>query len=190
MGATPEGEADQALRDFVAGDRSAFETLVRAHQDRVYRLALGLLGSREDAHDATQEVFLRAYRTLPGWRFEARLTTWLHAVTVNVVREERRRRGSEWRKRSRFGALVAPLLPWQRPDEAARAEAEELGLLVAALPPRQREVVVLRVYEGLSVGETAAALAIPPGTVKSNLFKALRSLRRRLAAEGPGADSR
>ena len=175
----PEGDPEhEALRRFAGGDDSAFEALVHAHQDRVFRLALALLGRRDDARDAAQEVFLRAYRSLRGFRFESRLSTWLHRLTVNVCRESQRRWWSEAKKRSRWLRLVAPLArKGPHPPEAAEGRA---GALVAELPPRQREVVVLRVFADLSVAETAAVLRIPEGTVKSNFAKAMASLRARL----------
>ena len=85
---------------------AGFETLVRAHQDRVYRWALALLGRREDARDAAQEVFLRVFTGLRAWRFESRLTTWLFRVTLNVCREARRRGWRERMKQSRFLRLA------------------------------------------------------------------------------------
>jgi RNA polymerase sigma-70 factor (ECF subfamily) len=179
-GGEPEGD-DEVLRRLVDGDASAFDAIVRAHQDRVFRLALALLNGREDARDAAQEVFLRAFRGLHRWRFEARLSTWLYRLTLNVCREARRRRASEFWKRGRFLALVIPLAARRR---EAPVELPEAGLerLVEALPRRQREVVVLRVYEDLTIAEAAEVLGVPPGTVKSNYFRAIGALRRRLDA--------
>lgn len=178
VGSEPEGD-DEALRRLVSGDASAFDAIVRAHQDRVFRLALALLGRREDARDASQEVFLRSFRSLPGWRFKARLSTWLYRLTLNVCREARCKRASELWKRGRFLALATPLLARGR---AAPTDSQDAGLerLVDALPARQKEVVVLRVYQDLSVAEAAEVLGVPEGTVKSNYFKAIEALRRRL----------
>ena len=179
-GASPGGPEDPdaaAIRPFLGGDDAGFEALARAHQDRVYRWALALLGRREDARDATQEVFLRAFTGLRAWRFESRLTTWLFRMTVNVCREARRRGWRERLKQSRFLKLVviprsAALAPGPGPDAGST--------LLQALPPRQRQVVLLRIYEELSVAETAAVLGIPEGTVRSNFFKAVGRLRREL----------
>ena len=154
-----------------------FETLARAHQDRVYRWALALLGRREDARDATQEVFLRAFTGLQAWRFESRLTTWLFRVTLNVCREARRRGWRERLKQSRFLELVGV---HRSAAPAADPRLEVGSTLLQALPPRQRQVVLLRIYEELSVAETAAVLGIPEGTVRSNFFKAVGRLRREL----------
>jgi RNA polymerase sigma-70 factor (ECF subfamily) len=172
---------EQALRRFLAGDAAAFDELVRRHQDRVFRLALAHLGDREEARDASQEVFLRAFRGLRTWRFEARVGTWLFRLTLNVCRELRRRRLSERLKQSRFLRLVWPNRRSEA-EHAARADSTGVGRLVDGLPPRQKETVLLRVYQELSVAETAAVLGVPEGTVKSNFFKAMRTLRARLAA--------
>ncbi len=172
----PESSENDWIRRFLDGDERAFDALVRAHQDRIYRLVLALLGEPEDARDAAQEVFLRAFRGLHGWRYEARLATWLYGVAVNVCREARRRRASERIKRKRWALLVAPFL-------ARRGQAVGSGAasrLVDLLPPRQREVVVLRVFQELTIEETATVLGIPEGTVKSNFAKAVASLRARL----------
>lgn len=180
-GADGAPEADErALRLFLAGDEAGFEAIVHTHQDRVFRLALALLGRREDARDATQEVFLRAFRGLGRWRFEARLSTWLYRVTLNVCSEARRRRWSESSKAARFALLV---LPFVRRHERAPDEAVEVAPLVAWLPPRQREVVVLRGLLELSVEEAAAVLGIPEGTVKSHFSQAKAALRNRLARQ-------
>jgi RNA polymerase sigma factor (sigma-70 family) len=98
-----------------------------------------------------------------------------------VCRELRRRRLSERLKQSRFLRLVWPT---RRPEaeHPARSDATGVARLVDGLPPRQKEIVMLRVYQELSVAETAAVLGIPQGTVKSNFFKAMRTLRARLAA--------
>jgi RNA polymerase sigma-70 factor (ECF subfamily) len=173
----PEDPDDPAIRQFLGGDVAGFEALARAHQDRVYRWALALLGRREDARDATQEVFLRAFTGLQAWRFESRLTTWLFRTTLNVCREARRRSWRERLKQSRFLKLV--VLRSAVPPLSTRA-LEASSMLLDALPPRQRQVVLLRIYEDLSVAETAAVLGIPEGTVRSNFFKAVARLRREL----------
>jgi RNA polymerase sigma-70 factor (ECF subfamily) len=173
-----DGEEERALRGFQAGEDWGFEWIARRHQHRVYRLALALLGRSEDARDAAQEVFLRAFRALPGWRFEARLSTWLFRVTLNVCREARRARWREWLTRGRW-RLLAASAPRASPAPDAGGEGRLLRL-VRELPERQREVVVLRVFEELSVREAADALGVPEGTVKSNFFKAVGSLRKRL----------
>jgi RNA polymerase sigma-70 factor (ECF subfamily) len=174
---------EQALRRFLAGDATAFDEIVRRHQDRVFRLAIAHLGDREEARDASQEVFLRAFRGLRRWRFEARVGTWLFRLTLNVCRELRRRRLSERLKQSRFLRLVWPTRQSEA-EHPARGDTAGVGRLVDGLPPRQKEVVLLRVYQELSVAETAAVLGVPEGTVKSNFFKAMGTLRARLTATG------
>jgi RNA polymerase sigma-70 factor (ECF subfamily) len=179
----PEDQDDPAIRQFLGGDVAGFEALARAHQDRVYRWALALLGRREDARDATQEVFLRAFTGLRAWRFESRLTTWLFRMTLNVCREARRRDWRERLKQSRFLRLVVPR---SAAPTLSPSALDGGATLLQTLPPRQRQVVLLRIYEDLSVAETAAVLGIPEGTVRSNFFKAVGRLRRELRV-GPQA---
>lgn len=190
MGAEPDPdrEAEDALHRFVAGEGAAFDEVVRAHQDRVFRLAVSLLGGREDARDATQEAFLRAFRGLKHWRFEARPSTWLFRLTFNVCREMRRRGLRERIKRARWALLAAPWFP-RGPGPAASEPDRPLGRLVDRLPARQREVIVLRIFEELSVVETANVLGVPEGTVKSNFSKAVASLRSRLAEAEQGKEA-
>jgi RNA polymerase sigma-70 factor (ECF subfamily) len=175
-------EDERALRSFQAGDPAGFETIVRLYQDAVFRLALALLGNRDDARDASQEVFLRALRQLPSFRFESRLSTWVYQLTLNVSREIRRRRNREQRKRHRWLLLVAPLLT---SDPPGADEGDPFGELLALLPPRQKEVVVLRIVQELTIAETAEVLGIPEGTVKSNLFKAVAKLRSKMRRSTP-----
>lgn len=161
-----------------AGDASAFDGLVRAFGDRVYRMGIVLLGRREEARDLAQEVFLRAWRALPAWRPEAALSTWLYGIALNVSREFRRKSGREIPEGEAAPDPAAP---------AGLSAGERLGVLeaVARLPDRQREVVTLRFFEGLSTAEAAGTLGTPEGTVKSNLSKAMDNLRR-ILGEPPG----
>jgi RNA polymerase sigma-70 factor (ECF subfamily) len=175
-------EEERALRSFQAGDPAGFETIARRYQDAVFRLALGLLGNRDDARDASQEVFLRALRQLPSFRFESRLSTWLYRVTLNVSREIRRRRNRERLKRHRWLLLVAPLLTGDAPGAE---EGDRFSELLAMLPPRQKEVVVLRIVQELTIAEAAEVLGVPEGTVKGNLFKAVAKLRSKMRCSAP-----
>ncbi len=165
----------------MAGDASAFDDLARMFGDRVYRMGIVLLGRREEAKDLAQEVFLRAFKALPAWKPAAAFSTWLYGIALNVAREFRRRAGREVSEGEDAPETAAP--------EGIGA-AERMGVLeaVARLPDRQREVVALRYFRGLSTEEAAGALGVPEGTVKSNLFKAMENLRR-ILGEPPGGGS-
>ena len=145
-----------------AGERGAFSLLVRRHQATVYRVCYRVLGDREDAADATQEAFLRAYRKLDTFAGRSAFKTWLLRLAMNVSLNERARRKS---------AVVldeAATAPTPGPEgEVLRLESvAQLRQALQLLPPNHRAAVVLRDLEGLSYAEAAAVLDVPEGTVK------------------------
>ncbi len=177
---SPEETSDEELvRRFRAGDEDAFDAIVRRFQDRIFRLASVWLYDGQHAADATQEVFVRGFEGLRRFRFQAAPFTWLYRTTRNVCREyNRRRRLEPLPGETRDGALG--------PEQSAVSEdaARRVRRLVAGLPERQREVVLLRIFEDLSVRETAKAMACREGTVKALLHKATANLRKQMHTEG------
>jgi RNA polymerase sigma-70 factor (ECF subfamily) len=162
------------------GDRAAQAALLRGLQDPLYRLCLTLLDrDQELARDATQETALRVLRLLPSFRGEAKLRTWAMGIAINVCREMRRGQRS-------FDEDAVSLSEPSAPDRAAEADelATVLRQLLAELPQRQREAIVLRFFEELSVDETAAVMRCATGTVKATVHQALRALRNRLGTLG------
>lgn len=162
----------ELVRRFQHGDLAAFDALVQRFQDRVYRLALVWLYDPQHAQDASQEVFLRALKGLKGFRFRSAPFTWLYRATRNVCSEFNRRRPVE-------PLDEEPADPAVSADKQLAGEqaARWVRELVATLPPRQREVVVLRLFEELSVEATASAMGCRPGTVKALLHKAMHKLK-------------
>ena len=151
-----------------AGERQAFSTLVRRHQATVYRVCYRMLGDREDAEDATQETFVRAYQKLQTFQAHSAFKTWLVRLTVNVSLNERARRK---RRRDLDGAAAAhPASPVLAPGpEGVVLQAETVAQVHQALQllkPEHRAAVILRDLEGLSYAAVAAALAVPEGTAK------------------------
>jgi len=143
---------------------------------RVYRLCLAMLGNEVDARDAAQESFARAWSQRRRKRDTVSWWTWLGGFAVRVCREARRR--------SSLSLSVVEALPEPRAASSVRetGQADQpvtaaLREAVMSLPDRQREVTVLRLLIGLSTQETAQMLGCPPGTVKSNLFKAVVNLK-------------
>jgi len=169
-------DADEALAQRArAGDRQAFARLVRRHQERVFGFLLRMLGARDEAMDLTQDAFLKAWNALPGWKPEARFTTWLFQIARNTALDLLRRR-----QRIEFVPLddetadgetrdAAPL-PEERLADRQRIELLERAL--DALPAEQREILLLRELENMSYAEIAATLDINEGTVKSRLARA------------------
>ena len=164
------------------GDSAAFEDIVRAYEKTVYHLALRQLGSREDAEDAAQEVFLKAYTGLSSFRGESRLSVWLYRITCNVCIDflRRRRETVSLSQENDEGEPLELELPDERFDPAALAERrevrEQLGKALQALPDQAREILLLRELGGQSYDEIAATLDIDLGTVKSRIFRARKKL--------------
>src|SRR5580765_1475488 len=169
----PADTDERLVERFKRGDESAFEELVRRHRERVYRAAWRVAGDHAEADDLAQESFLRAYRSLAGFRGESRFLTWMMRILMNLALS---RRGSR--------RATVPL------EEAGHAGTEEgagesalrrqVREAVERLPPRQRQVLVLKVYEGMKFTEVAEVMEISVGTAKATFFQAVRGLRRRL----------
>jgi RNA polymerase sigma-70 factor (ECF subfamily) len=172
-----EGSDDHGLLAACrAGSRAAFGVLVERHRRQVYRLCYRFAGTHEDAADLSQEVFLRAYRAVARFRGDSSVSTWLHRIGVNVCLNRAASRRPPQVPLEHIPELAAPA-----PDPASSLAASERAA-IAALPEKQRATVILRVYQELSHREIAEALGTTEGAAKANLFHALRSLRRRLAA--------
>ncbi len=170
-----------------------FEALVLTHQDRLYSVAVRLLGDARDAEEVAQDAFVRAYQALATWDAarirEVRLRAWLASIVVNLARN-RRRNAADLRPPAALERLLEPGLqpaagPRQAPEaaalhaDAAREWTERLGRCPATL----RAAVVLRHVDGLSYEEIAEALGRPVGTVKAQVHRGLANLRAQLEAE-------
>lgn len=172
MAATSDKEL---IKQFLAGDEGAFDTFVRRHQDRIYRLACARLYTTHDAVDVAQEVFLRAYKGLRRFRFHAEPFTWLYRTLENVCNEYNRR---TLRDRSLNQQLTeSDAAQSTVEDGSEQIHMQQIRQIIARLPKRQQDVVLLRVFEGMSVEETALTLKCRQGTVKAHLHKALNNLR-------------
>ena len=183
------GEA-ALIQRCAAGEQAACAELVSSHERMVFQLALHLLGDRDEALDLSQEVFLRVFRTLPSFRGQSALKTWIYRIAINQARNRQR----WWRRRHRadqvqleqhvldHGELPQPG-DADAPDRAfARKElARRLWDALDALPFDQRTVIVLREMDGLSYDEIADSLDVAVGTVKSRLTRARQTLRRALS---------
>lgn len=175
-----DADGDSADRDLAAraqrGDHRAYAQLVRQHQNRIFRHLLNLTGSREEALELSQEVFLKAWEALPDWRPEAQLHTWLYRIASNLAYDllRRRRIVSYEPLAEDYDAPAGEAGPEARLQ--ARQGMAALDAALARLPPDQREIVLLREVEGLSYGELAATLGIDEGTVKSRLARGRAAL--------------
>lgn len=169
------------------GDTTAFDALVRRHQGVAQRAAWLITGSSEEAADATQEGFVKAWNALDRFRDDLEFRPWVIRIVVNTARNRRR---SAWRFNAlRTRAAALPAAVEQSAEDAAMAATEHDALIaaMARLGTRDREVLACRYLLELSEAETAQVLSCPAGTVKSRLARALDRLR--VQIEGDAAFS-
>lgn len=168
--AVPDRSDHELVQRANRGEVEAFETLYRRHRDWVTALAARITGDREDALDVLQDTFAYFFGRFPGFVLTAQLKTFLYPVVRHLAFDRVRRR-----RPTVDVATLADTLPAPPPTPAG-----ELGRLLAAMPAAQREVLLLRYADDLSLAQIGEALEIPVGTVKSRLHGALAALRRRL----------
>jgi RNA polymerase sigma-70 factor (ECF subfamily) len=190
MSARPDSDADLVAR-LQRGDDTAFEAIVRAHGGRLLSVARRFLGNNEDAQDAVQDAFIRAYKAIHTFEARAQLHTWLHRILVNTALmklRERRRRPTE---------SIEDLLPTYSTDghqavasrdwsDAVLERKESAAIVreaIAMLPDQYREVLVLRDIEEKDTAETAALLGTSSNVVKVRLHRARQALRTLLDRE-------
>jgi RNA polymerase sigma-70 factor (ECF subfamily) len=177
------------------GDREAFGILVHRYQGRAFRLALRVLRDEEQARDAVQDSFLKAYRSIDRFEGRSSFYTWLYRLVMNRCIDQKRRdksksdRHVEWDEERSLDAsegAVAGTAPPSRPDdELFRAELRKrISEAIGELPDEARRTFELREVDGLDYAEIAAALRIPKGTVMSRLHYARRRLRAVLLEAG------
>lgn len=166
-------DSGDVIRRAQGGDMAAFELLYREHSPRVYALCLRLSGSKSDATDLMQDVFIRAWRGLGSFRGDSAFSSWLHRLTVNAMLEAAR---SEKRRVARVlpmedpGAIGAIALT-ESPDDRMDLESA-----IAGLPQGARVAFVLHEIEGYKHEEIAAQLGVATGTVKAQLHRARKLL--------------
>ena len=171
---TRADEADVARAR--AGDTAAFAALVRRHQDRVFSFILRMLDARDEAMELTQDVFVKAWQALPGWRPEARFSTWLLQIARNAALDQLRRRRLVQFAPLDDGMDVADTAPGPEACYASRQRQALLDHALQQIAAEHREILLLREVEGLAYGELASVLGIAEGTVKSRLARARRAL--------------
>ena len=190
-GALSEREQDQLLVERArTGDTGAFDSLVLKYTARLHAVVYNLTSNREDTCDLLQDVFSRAYRSLPRFRGESSFSTWVHTIavnaTLNFLRRSRSRRTTSLEEMSStieqdadYRELVATSDPMR---EAGLNELQEqLNAALQQLPETQRAVVVMFDIQGLPHGEIARIMGLSEGTVRSRLFYAHRQLQATLS---------
>jgi RNA polymerase sigma-70 factor (ECF subfamily) len=172
------------------GDSDSFNQLVKRWERPIFALAYRTLGREEDARDVTQETFLRAFRALAGFKGEAKFSSWLYRIALNLCRDWMRRERRAPMVDVPEGADLHELAAEKREvasveDLAARAELS--GAVASAmerLPLEQRTAIILKEYHGLTFQEIADLMNCPLSTAKTRLYQGLTLLRRSLAEQG------
>jgi RNA polymerase sigma-70 factor, ECF subfamily len=163
------------------GDHAAFRQLAQEHMKQAYNIAYSYLGNHADAEDITQEALVRAFRGLPGFRGESEFGTWLHRIVVNLSLNRQKQISSRARHEipdDHPDAAVGSSMPDQIPHNDLQVAIERA---LHELPTLQRAVVILRHLNGLSTRQVSSILQCSEGTVKTHLFRGLRSMRSKLA---------
>jgi RNA polymerase sigma-70 factor (ECF subfamily) len=162
------------------GEREAFRALFEAYKDCVYSIARNFTGDEAAAHDVTQEVFLKLFAAIRGYRGESEFRTWLFRLVVNACVDERRRiRRLVSIREAPVDAHAAPGSP--ETGIARKEVGRQVQSALSALSPKLRLAILLRYVEGLSYEEIAGVTGCSPGTVASRLNRGHKALARRLA---------
>lgn len=168
-------DLDDAARRVGRGDASAFGVLVTATEDRMYRLALRMTGSADDARDVVQDAYVRAHRALAShkWKGDSKVETWLYRIVLNTALNHRR--GRERRAR------LADTGPAHPPSPETSADVLRLMKAVRDLPPDQRSAIVLKELEGHTSAEVGDILGCSEGAIEQRLLRARATLKKRLS---------
>lgn len=180
------------IKRAIQGDNDAFESLMSAYERKIYGLCLRMMGNRQDGEDAAQEAMVRIWQKLPQYRGEAAFSTWVYRVTASACTDAIRKRSL--RAQPSLEAMreegVEPQdgapTPQQAVENTERREAMQRA--IAGVPEQMRSVFLLRDVHGLSVEETARALNVSSGTVKSRLSRTREKIAAALRECGTGFD--
>lgn len=174
----------------VAGDADSFNQLILRWERPIYALAYRVIGRDEDARDVVQETFLRAFRALPGFKGQAKFSSWLYRIALNLCRDWIRRQKRTPVVAAPEGMDVIEMAAEQGPVESiedlvARNQlSETVAVAMQKLPEEQRTAIILKEYHGLTFQEIADLQGCPLSTVKTRLYQGLSVLRRDLESRG------
>ncbi|HJW90198.1 MAG TPA: RNA polymerase sigma factor [Anaerolineales bacterium] len=175
----------ELIRRARQGDGAAWESLVLVHQEAAFRLAYLLLGDADLAKDVAQEAFVRAFQSLHRFDVARLFRPWLLSITANLARNQRRSLGRYLAALGRLQRASPAAAPGLDTKVAQRLEAQELWQAVRRLDHAEQQVIYLRFFLELPVAETADALGVAEGTVKSRLHRALSRLRAVIDSDFP-----
>lgn len=183
---------EELVERSIAGDTDSFNQLILRWERPIYALAYRQIGREEDARDVVQDAFLRAFRALPGFKGQAKFSSWLYRITLNLCRD--------WMRRQRRAPFVATpegvddVADLAAPDDgktesiedvvARKNLSEHVARAMRLLPEEQRSAILLKEYHGLTFQEIAELQGCPLSTVKTRLYQGLTVLRRELSRTG------
>ncbi len=177
----PDAPDRSIIASVLAGDRDRFGIIVRRYERTVLRLAFGYLGNRDEATDASQEIFLKAFRSLASFQLDRPFLPWLYSLALNTLRTRRSRAARIAHSEREVSDLEESYAdPAESDPLDLTIRSEQLRLVrdgVSLLPRRLRDPVVLYYFAGLSVEETGQLLGLASPNVKSRLFRARRRLK-------------
>jgi RNA polymerase sigma-70 factor (ECF subfamily) len=185
-------ETDAEVKQARSGDRRAFDRLITKYQNMIVSLCIHLLGNRNDGEDAAQDAFIKAYQQLGSFRMEARFSTWLYTIAINVCRNRQR---SFWQKL--LGRSIATGIPGLDDDTTEMIEIidssplpgqelekkelrDQIKRAIGLLPHRYRELIILRDLRQMRYNEIASIMSVPEGTIKSGIARARLALQAEL----------
>lgn len=172
------------------GDLDSFNQLVLRWERPIYALAYRVIGREEDARDVAQETFLRAYRALSGFKGQAKFSSWLYRITLNLCRDWIRRERRAPVMQAPEGVDIIELAGEATPSESIEALVTRrqlgraVGRVMSLLPDEQRTAIIMKEYHGLTFQEIADLLDCPLSTVKTRLYQGLSVLRKQLQDAG------
>jgi RNA polymerase sigma-70 factor (ECF subfamily) len=173
--------SDELVTRACRGDSGAFEALYREHAGRVYGLCLRMTGHPQSAEDLTQDTFVNAWRSLPGYEGRSSFSTWLHRIAVNAVLAKRR--GPQGRNEVSMTDDSGEQMDFEANAAMDEATPIDIERAIAGLPPGARDIVVLHGIYGYSHEEAADMLGVAVGTCKAQLHRARHLMRARMGEE-------
>ena len=181
---------DELVARSMGGDAESFNQLILRWERPIYALAYRVIGREEDARDVCQETFLRAFRALPGFKGQAKFSSWLYRIALNLcrdwIRRQRRAPVMQMPEGVEPGELIAETGPVESIEDLV--SRRQLSALVeqamALLPEEQRTAIILKEYHGMTFQEIADMQGCPLSTVKTRLYQGLTVLRRHLEKNG------
>ncbi|HXD19249.1 MAG TPA: sigma-70 family RNA polymerase sigma factor [Vicinamibacterales bacterium] len=181
---------DELVARSMGGDAESFNQLILRWERPIYALAYRVIGREEDARDVCQETFLRAFRALPGFKRQAKFSSWIYRIALNLcrdwIRRQRRAPVMQMPEGVDPGELVAEQGPVESIEDLVgrRQLSEVVEEAMALLPEEQRTAIVLKEYHGMTFQEIADMQGCPLSTVKTRLYQGLTVLRRHLEKNG------